>query len=107
MLLKTQPNKYDIVSVKLTSGEEIVGGFVEFDDNLVIRKPLALAMTQQGPSLQPYFMTGDTIHDVKEVEFNKNLVVSMIKTHSPFADAYTQATSEVKTAPASQSKLIM
>lgn len=91
-MLVTKHNKYDIVSVKITSGEEIVGGFVECSESLKLRKPLALTMTGDGPALMPYFMTGDTIYDVQEVEFNLNTVVSIIKTHKPFADAYTQST---------------
>lgn len=83
----------DVVSIKLTSGEELVGMFVEKTANYIkLRKPLALTATQTGPALAPYFMTGDVMGDASEVEFNANTVVSMIKTFKPFADAYTQST---------------
>jgi len=83
----------DVISIKLSSGEEIVGLFVEkTNDYIKIRKPLALSITQNGPALTPYFMTGDVMGDAKEVAFNANLVTAMIKTYKPFADAYTQST---------------
>ena len=93
----------DIVALKLTSGEEVVGSFQEDANNIIkLRKPLAMAMTQQGPALAPYFATAD-IMETPEVAFNKDNVVAMMKVHKPFADAYIEATTGLATAaPSSQ-----
>lgn len=83
----------DVVSLKLSSSEEVVGLFVEkTSTGIKIRKPLSLSMTQNGPALAPYFITGDVLGDAVEVEFNLPTVVAMIKTYKPFADVYTQST---------------
>lgn len=94
----------DVVSIKLTTGEEIVGAFLEKNEKIVkLRKPLALVMTQQGPSLAPFFMTGDIMNESVEVEFNANAVVAMIRPHKQFSDVYTQATSGLTTAAPTKS----
>lgn len=86
----------DVVSIKLTSGEEVMGSFLEKNDKtLKLRKPLALVLTQQGPSLSPYFMTSDVMKDNVEIEFNMQNVTAMIKTQADFANAYTEATSGI------------
>ena len=86
----------DVVSIKLTSSEEVVGLLLEKTEKTIkLRKPLALALTQQGPSLTPYFMTSDVMTENTEIEFNVDTVVAMIKTQSDFANAYTQATSGI------------
>lgn len=85
----------EVISIKLTSGEEIVGYFLDQTKNtLRVRKPLSLTVTQQGnPSLAPYFITSDVMDIAQEVEFNLSTVVAIVKTKKDFADSYTQATS--------------
>lgn len=86
----------DVVSIKLTSSEEVVGLLIEKNDKSIkLRKPLALGLTQQGPSLTPYFITSDVMKENTEIEFNINTVVAMIKTQKDFANAYTEATSGI------------
>lgn len=86
----------DVVSIKLTSSEEVVGILLEKNDKTIkLRKPLALGLTQQGPSLTPFFLTSDVMKENTEIEFNANTVMAMIKTQSDFANAYTQATSGI------------
>lgn len=89
----------DIVTIKITSGEEIIGSFISQDDKgIKLRKPLMMAMTQNGPGLMPYFMSSDTMSEASEVTFNSALVVAMAKVHKPFADAYTESTSSISVA---------
>lgn len=89
-----------IVSVKLMSGEEVVGSFVKQDDKgVTLRKPLLAAMTQQGPTLAPFMYTVDVMETSQELTLNQTGVVAVTATFKPFADAYTQATSGI--APAS------
>jgi len=95
----------DVVSLKLISGEEIVGGFLEKTETYYkIRKPLALVVTQQGPSLAPFFMTGDITNGCIEIEFSSSSIIAMIKPHKQFSDVYTQATSGIQT-PANSPQL--
>lgn len=97
----------DVVSLKLTSGEEVVGMLAERTDRYIkLRKPLQMAMSPNGPALMPYFASGDVMTDASEVEFNTNTVVALIKTYKPFADAYTKATTGLDlTSPLSNLKL--
>lgn len=86
----------DVVTLKLSSSEEVIGMLIEKTDlNIKLRKPLALSMTQNGPALAPYFITCNVIEDHPEVEFSRNCVVAMGKTFKPFADIYTQSTSGI------------
>jgi hypothetical protein len=95
-MIVNKTNVMEVVAIKLTSGEEIVGSFLEENSNTIkLRKPLALAMTQQGPALAPFFMTGDINKDSMEIEFNKNTVIAMTKPHKQFKDVYTQSTSGI------------
>lgn len=97
----------DVVSIKLTSGEELVGLFVEKNANHIkLRKPLALTATQTGPGLAPYFMTGDVMNEASEVEFNISTVVAMIKTFKPFAEAYTKSTTGLDLSSNAKSGLV-
>jgi hypothetical protein len=86
----------DVITLKLSSSEEVVGLFVEKTDKTIkIRKPLSLSMTQNGPALSPYFITCNVIDDQHEIEFNRDCVVAIGKTFKPFADVYTQSTSGI------------
>jgi hypothetical protein len=86
----------DVVTIKLSSSEEIIGLFVEKNDKFVkLRKPLLVTMTQNGPALIPYLMSGNIMEDLNEVEFNKDLIATMVKTYKPFADVYVENTTGI------------
>jgi hypothetical protein len=91
-----------IVSLKLISGEEIVGRFESEDFNTFkISKPCLAAMTQNGPTLAPFMFTMSPLDEADAnhvIEINKNTVVTSVVTYKPFADAYTNATSSIKPA---------
>ena len=90
--------KDDVVVIKLSSGEEIIGRYQEEDsDTIGLSKPLAMAMTQNGPAMTPYFACADVMDLKKAVKFNKSLVVAMTKPHKNFNDAYMQATTGIDT----------
>lgn len=98
----------DVVTIKLISSEEVVGMFVEKNStSYKLRKPLSLSMTQNGPALSPYFITGDVMNEASEVEFNASSVVAMIKTYKPFADVYTQSTTGLDLSNKSKTGLII
>jgi hypothetical protein len=96
MLLNTIKSM-DVITLKLSSGEEIIGLFVEKNDKSIkVRKPLLVSLTQNGPALIPYLMSVNIMEDVSEIEFNKDLVVTMSKTYKPFSDAYLENTTGLK-----------
>ena len=85
----------DVVALKLMSGEEVVGSFQSDADNkITLRKPLAMALTPQGPALAPWIASAD-IEITSNFDINKDHVVTMVKAHKPIADAYTQATTGI------------
>ena len=90
--------KGDVIALKLTSGEEIIGVWQEHNNGQIrMRKPLAMVMTEKGPAMAPYFATADVMTDTPEISFNENLVVAKAKAHKPFKDAYMQATTGIDT----------
>jgi len=98
MLIEAPYKNGDIVTIKITSGEELVGKLdQEQPDGYKIKTPLTLIMNQQGLGLQQYLFTGDP---EKAYEFKKDKVITITKTIKQFADAYQQQTSGIVTAPA-------
>ncbi len=99
--------KGDVIALKLTSGEEIIGQWQQQEGGTItMRKPLAIVMTENGPAMAPYFATADVMNASPEIEFNENLVVAIVRAHTPFKNAYMQATTGIDTS-AEGSKLII
>ena len=85
----------DVVALKLMSGEEVIGSFQsDADGKITLRKPLAMAMSPQGPALAPWIASAD-IDTTSNFELNKDHIVSIVKAHKPIADVYTQATTGI------------
>ena len=98
MLIEAPFKNGDVVTLKLTSGEELVGKLQEEkDDAYMIKTPLTLVMSQQGVGLQQYLFTAEAD---KTQRFPKTSVTIITKTMKQFADAYQQQTSGLVTAPA-------
>jgi len=102
MLIEAPFKNGDVVTLKLTSGEELVGKLVEEKaDAYKIKTPLTLVMSPQGVGLQQYMFT---VEADKAHLFPKSSVTIISKTMKQFADAYQQQTSGLVTAPASLSE---
>jgi len=86
----------DVVTLKLTSGEELIGKLVE-DGPLYIKlsKPMVLTMNQQGIGMAPYLFTVNPDRDIK---IFKNTVVVFEPTLKEFSDSYIQGTTGIKLA---------
>jgi len=98
MLIETPYKNGDIISVKLKTGEEIVGKLVEETNQTIkISKPMTLIMTQQGMGLQQWLMTVDP---TTAVEIASDSVLTVNKTIQAFAKAYSDQTSSIVAAPA-------
>ena len=104
MLIEAPFKNGDVVTLKLTSSEELVGKLVEEKaDAYKIKTPLTLVMSPQGVGLQQYMFT---VEADKAHLFPKSSVTIISKTMKQFADAYQQQTSGLVTAPAGLSEAL-
>jgi len=95
MLVETPYKTNDVVSVKLSSGEEVVGRLTEdADDTITLNKPLMLSMTQKGMGLAPYMFTVDP---ESQITFKKVNTITIVKTMETMAKQYIQSTSGLVT----------
>lgn len=94
MLITNKAN--DVVTLKLVSGEEVIGYFVNADANEVtLRKPVVPVPTGEGTmALAPFIMSSDYLKDGKaELGFNKSTVITVVDTSQQFKDVYTKQVS--------------
>lgn len=101
MLISVPYKEGDVVSIKLSNGEEIIAQFVGRDDkNITLDRPVVLQMGPKGsPALMPYFMTVAP-DATKNIQLNAAMVVMMAATDKPLADQYSAAMSGIQVAPA-------
>ena len=86
----------EVITLKLTSGEEVVAKLVEETDVYYkLSKPMVLSMTQQGVGLMPYLFT---VNPDKEVKLLKTTVTMAEATDKSFADQFIQQTTGIKLA---------
>jgi len=84
----------EVVTFKLTSGEEIVAKLV--DDSVMhyrLSRPMVIAMGPNGPGLMPYLFT---VNPDKEVKLAKNTVTVAEATDATFAKQFLEQTSGIK-----------
>jgi hypothetical protein len=82
-----------VVTIKLTSGEELVAKLVE--DQIMHYKlahPMVIAMSPKGPALMPYLFTVDPS---KQVRIAKSVVAVAEATDKQFADQFIQQTTGI------------
>ena len=95
MLIDVPFKDNDLVSFKLSNGDEIIARFQgESNTGYKINRPMILQLTQQGMALVPYFLT---VADDANVELLKNSLVFVHKTRSELEPAYIQATTGIST----------
>ena len=84
----------EIVSIKLTTGEEVVTKFVEETaTGYKVSKPLVLSMTNQGIGMIPFMLT---ISGDNDVTIHHSGIISICVTDKQFADQYVQGTTGIK-----------
>jgi hypothetical protein len=94
MLLEETYKSGDTISIKLSSGEELVAKLnSETKDAMIIEKPMILMATQQGAGLAPFMFTISP--DTKVTIRNKN-VICTVKTAKDAADMYIQSTTGIQ-----------
>ena len=94
MLIDKGVTEGEVITLKLTSGEEIVAKLVE--DGPVyykLSKPMVIGMGQSGPGLMPYLFT---VHPDKDVKLQKSTVTVAEATDKQFADQFIQSTTGIK-----------
>ena len=96
MLIDKGVSAGEVVTLKLTSGEEIVARLdEETATHYKLSKPMVIGMGQNGPGLMPYLFT---VHPDKVVPLLKSTVTVAVSSDKVFADQYLQSTTNIKLA---------
>lgn len=86
----------EVVTLRLNTGEEIIGKLVEDSStNVSISKPMVLSMGQQGLGMMPFVFT---VNPDKNIKISRSSVMMMEATDKQFADQYIQSTTGIKLA---------
>jgi hypothetical protein len=86
----------EVVTFKLTSGEEVVAKLVEeTETHYKLARPMVLSMSPQGVGMMPYLFT---VSPDKEVRLNKATITMVEATDKSFADQFIQSTTGIKLA---------
>ena len=94
MLIDKGVSEGEVVTFKLTSGEELVAKLIEDGAAYYkLSRPMVIGMGQQGPGLMPYLFT---VHPDKEVKLNKNVVAMAEATDKQFANQFLQSTTGIQ-----------
>lgn len=84
----------DVVTLKLTSGEELIARFVEENAHGVkVEKPMTLTAGPQGLGMAPYFFT---VNPERAVTIYTHAIAMQAQTDKAMADQYIQATTGIK-----------
>jgi hypothetical protein len=84
----------DIVTIKLLTGDEIMGKFVEDSmSSITLDRPLMLAMTQKGPAMSPVLMT---VNPDAKLTFNTQTVMVMAETDQEIGKQYVFQTTGIQ-----------
>ncbi len=95
MLLDKPIKQGTTISIKLTSGEEVMASFEDDGETLSISKPATISITQDGKmGIVPWMMTSRA----DKFLLNKNTVVSYVATEDDISKAYLQTTTNIQLA---------
>ena len=96
MLIDKGVTAGEVITLKLTSGEELVAKLVEETDAYYkLKHPQVIGMGPKGPGLMPYLFT---VSPDKEVKLLKGTVTLAEATDGDFAKQFLEATSGIKLA---------
>ena len=92
-MLKKLVKKNDTVTIKLSSGEEIIGEFIEeTDTEIVINKPTVLTAAQQGVQFMPWILTAE---DQRIPISKRHVAAAPMVVKDEVSKAYTQSTTNI------------
>tara|TARA_B110000977_G_C11002931_1_gene464572 strand:- start:389 stop:676 length:288 start_codon:yes stop_codon:yes gene_type:complete len=93
MLFDKPVKSGEVITVKLTSGEELIARFEkDADKTLTISKVVVLAPGAKGIGMVPWLMSSEP----KEVNLNKDCIFTYAVTQKEIADKYTEMTSSIQ-----------
>jgi hypothetical protein len=94
MIIDKGVSEGEVITLKLTSGEEIVAKLVEESTTYYkLKNPMVIGMGQKGPGLMPYLFT---VNPEKEVRLLKGTVTLAEATDKQFADQFIESTTGIK-----------
>ena len=94
MLFEKKYSEGDVVTLKLISGEEVLGRFVSEDMvGITLSKPLTIGMTPKGPGMAPVLMT---VNPDANLTFNKQSIVVSAPCYKEIADQYIYQTTGIQ-----------
>jgi|14_taG_2_1085336.scaffolds.fasta_scaffold50351_3 hypothetical protein len=101
MLIEAQYKVGDVISIKLSSGEEMIARFEDENEEVVtIAKPYILIAAQNGMALAPYMFT--VAPDTK-IKLKINNVICIVKSAKDAADMYIKQSTGIAIASATSS----
>jgi len=93
MLIDKGASVGEVITLKLTSGEEIVAKLVEETEFFYkLAKPMVIGHGPKGPGLMPYLFT---VHPDKDIKLQKSTVTVVEATDKGFADQFIQTTTGI------------
>jgi hypothetical protein len=93
MMIEKPVTSGDIVTIKMTTGDEIIARLLEMtQDQYIVSKPQALMVTDNGMGLGPFAFT---VHPDTKIPINKSTVVFCVKTDPATAKTYVGSTSSL------------
>jgi hypothetical protein len=94
MLIDKGVSVGEVITLKLTSGEELVAKLsAETDTHYKLTRPMVIGMGERGPGLMPYLFTVDPN---KEVKLLKQTITVAEATDEAFAKQFLESTSGIK-----------
>ena len=94
MLIDKGVTEGEVITLKLTSGEELVAKLVEEGPmHYKLSRPMVIGMGQKGPGLMPYLFT---VNPEKEIKLAKATVTVAEATDKQFADQFIESTTGIK-----------
>ena len=97
MLIEKPLEKNDVITIKLSTGEEIIAKFVEEkDDTLVVERATTMAANPQGGlGLVTWMMSAMP----EKISLNKSTILAYTLTVKEIADKFIEATTNIQLAP--------
>ena len=93
MLIDKGVSAGEVITLKLTSGEEIVAKLAEETDAYYkLSKPMVIGMGQKGPGLMPYLFT---VSPDREIKLSKATVTVAEPTEKQFANQFIESTTGI------------
>lgn len=96
MIIEAPYTVGDVVSIKLSSGEEMIARLAAEDDkHVTVTKPLMLMATEQGMGFAPYMFT---VSPESKIKLKINSIICIVKSAKDAGDMYIKQTTGIATA---------